>query len=66
MATAINIDLNNAAKANARAEYVRLELMANEAMWDKQIPDEAKPHVLAYLNRKKAMAGELMNNGVLL
>lgn len=66
MATAINVELNEAAKQAARAEYVRLELMANEAIWDKELSDEAKPHVLTYLNRKKAMAEALMSKGVLL
>jgi hypothetical protein len=65
MATTILIDLNENAKALARTEYVRLELMANEAIWDAELTDEAKPHVLAYLNRKKHQAEALMTKGIL-
>lgn len=66
MATGINVEALDAARHLAQAEYVRLEIMINQALWDKHIPEEGKPYVLAYLQRKKADAAHVMNSGVLI
>jgi len=65
MPQALNISRNRHAQALAQAEFIRLEQMLNQAMWDDAIPEEHKPIVLSYLERKKEEASALAVAGVI-
>jgi hypothetical protein len=61
MAIQVNISATKTAQTLAQAEYLRLEIMINSAMWDNDLTDDEKPIIIKYLNRKKEEAAQLVN-----
>lgn len=61
MAIQVNISATKTAQTLAQAEYLRLEIMINSAMWDNDLTDDEKTIIIKYLNRKKEEAAQLVN-----